>query len=95
MDWLLTHGSLGLIFIVLVVAGLGVPFPEELALLAAGALLHRLGGLPAITLAVCMVGVLSGDLLSDLSSGVTGEILFCDAGYNIMAFAMGHFPGQK
>jgi enoyl-[acyl-carrier protein] reductase I len=27
-------------------------------------------------------------LLSDLSSGVTGEILFCDAGYNIMGFAM-------
>lgn len=27
-------------------------------------------------------------LLSDLSSGVTGEILFCDAGYNIMGYAM-------
>jgi enoyl-[acyl-carrier protein] reductase I len=27
-------------------------------------------------------------LLSDFSSGVTGEILFCDAGYNIMGFAM-------
>jgi len=27
-------------------------------------------------------------LLSDLSSGVTGEIVFCDAGYNIMGFAM-------
>jgi enoyl-[acyl-carrier protein] reductase I len=27
-------------------------------------------------------------LLSDLSSGVTGEILYCDAGYNIMGYAM-------
>lgn len=26
-------------------------------------------------------------LLSDLSSGVTGEILFCDAGYNIMGYS--------
>jgi enoyl-[acyl-carrier protein] reductase I len=35
-------------------------------------------------------------LLSDLSSGVTGEILFCDAGYNIMGFAMNRIvPAQK
>ena len=27
-------------------------------------------------------------LLSDLSSGITGEILFCDAGYNIMGAAV-------
>jgi enoyl-[acyl-carrier protein] reductase I len=27
-------------------------------------------------------------LLSDLSSGITGEVLFCDAGYNIMGAAM-------
>jgi enoyl-[acyl-carrier protein] reductase I len=27
-------------------------------------------------------------LLSDLSSGITGEIVFCDAGYNIMGAAM-------
>ena len=29
-------------------------------------------------------------LLSDLSSGITGEILFCDAGYNIMGAAPSH-----
>jgi enoyl-[acyl-carrier protein] reductase I len=35
-------------------------------------------------------------LLSDLSSGVTGEVLFCDAGYNIMGFAMNRIvPAQK
>jgi enoyl-[acyl-carrier protein] reductase I len=27
-------------------------------------------------------------LLSDLSSGVTGEVLYCDAGYNIMGYTM-------
>ena len=26
-------------------------------------------------------------LLSDLSSGITGEVLFCDAGYNIIGAA--------
>ncbi len=34
-------------------------------------------------------------LLSDLSSGVTGEILFCDAGYNIMGFAMNRILHEK
>jgi enoyl-[acyl-carrier protein] reductase I len=33
-------------------------------------------------------------LLSDLSSGVTGEVLFCDAGYNIMGFAMNRLLSQ-
>lgn len=34
-------------------------------------------------------------LLSDLSSGVTGDILFCDAGYNIMGVAMNRtLPGK-
>ena len=27
-------------------------------------------------------------LLSDLSSGITGEVLFCDAGYNIIGAAI-------
>jgi enoyl-[acyl-carrier protein] reductase I len=31
-------------------------------------------------------------LLSDLSSGVTGEVVFCDAGYNIMGAAMNRIP---
>ena len=34
-------------------------------------------------------------LLSDLSSGVTGEILFCDAGYHIMGFAVNRAVSQK
>ena len=34
-------------------------------------------------------------LLSDLSSGITGEILFCDAGYNIMGFALNPIPSEK
>jgi len=34
-------------------------------------------------------------LLSDLSSGITGEILFCDAGYNIMGIAMNRIHARK
>ena len=34
-------------------------------------------------------------LLSDLASGVTGEILFCDAGYNIMGYAMNCIISEK
>jgi enoyl-[acyl-carrier protein] reductase I len=34
-------------------------------------------------------------LLSDLSSGVTGEILFCYAGYNIMGFAVNRILPKK
>jgi len=34
-------------------------------------------------------------LLSDLSSGVTGDILFCDAGYNIMGAATNRIVPEK
>lgn len=34
-------------------------------------------------------------LLSDLSSGITGETLFVDAGYNIMGYAMNCVIGEK
>ena len=34
-------------------------------------------------------------LLSDLSSGITGEIIFCDAGYNIMGMAMNRILQEK
>ena len=34
-------------------------------------------------------------LLSDLSSGVTGEVIFCDAGYNIMGVAMNRIVQEK
>jgi enoyl-[acyl-carrier protein] reductase I len=34
-------------------------------------------------------------LLSDLSSGITGETLFVDAGYNIMGYAMNCVIDEK
>jgi enoyl-[acyl-carrier protein] reductase I len=34
-------------------------------------------------------------LLSDLSSGITGETIFCDAGYNIMGMAMNRILQEK
>ena len=49
------------IFIVLFLGGLGVPIPEELPVLAAGALAHEGYMRWWIALAVCLLGVLSGD----------------------------------
>ncbi|MFT3927325.1 MAG: DedA family protein [Myxococcales bacterium] len=58
---LLSHGSIVLIVLALIVAGLGLPIPEDIMLLAAGVLVHRgevsyLGALLA-----CAVGVFIGD----------------------------------
>jgi len=63
LDTLISHGSLALMFAVLIAAGLGLPFPEDVVLLAAGALAHR--GIVPLSLAaiVCGVGVLAGDLI--------------------------------
>lgn len=56
------HGSLLLIFVLLVAGGMGAPFPEEIVVISAGALAHR-GVLPHGALTVSMAGVLVGDLL--------------------------------
>ncbi len=63
LDGLLSHAGYGLLLLVLLLAGLGLPFPEDVALLAAGVMVHR--GLVELvpTLAVCAVGVLAGDTL--------------------------------
>lgn len=52
---------LGLL-VVLVLCGLGLPMPEDVALLAGGFLIHRGMIRYPLTLAVCLVGVISGDL---------------------------------
>ena len=54
-------GYVGL-FIVLFIAGLGVPIPEELPIITAGVLSHQLVLRWWIALPVCFVGVLSGDI---------------------------------
>jgi membrane protein DedA with SNARE-associated domain len=51
------------IFLVLFCAGLGVPIPEELPILASGVLAHEGVVRWWLTLPVCIVGVLSGDVV--------------------------------
>ena len=63
LGYLLTHGSYGLLFLALVMGGMGLPLPEDIVLLTGGALAH-LGvvQLPIVIL-VCMAGVLCGDMV--------------------------------
>lgn len=78
-SWLggwLSHASLGLIFVGLVGAGLGVPLPEDLALLAAGALAHRTPLPLALVVAVCAAGVLLGDVVLFLGARRLGQAAF-------------------
>jgi membrane protein DedA with SNARE-associated domain len=51
------------VFLVLFVAGLGVPIPEEVPVLASGVLAHEGVVRWWLMLPVCMVGVLSGDIV--------------------------------
>jgi membrane protein DedA with SNARE-associated domain len=61
LDSLLSHGSIGLVFLALIAAGLGLPIPEDIMLLAAGVLVHR-GEVSYVgALATCAVGVAVGD----------------------------------
>ena len=58
---MLTHGSLALIVLGLLVAGLGVPVPEDPLLVAAGVLAHN-RGLPLwLVIGVCFASVLAAD----------------------------------
>lgn len=68
MEVLISKGSLALIFAVLVAAGLGVPIPEDIPLVASGVLAHQ-GTAPlwAVGL-VCAVGVLLGDTIIFLTA---------------------------
>jgi membrane protein DedA with SNARE-associated domain len=61
LDSLVAHGSIALVVLALIIAGLGVPIPEDIMLLAAGVLVQRgevtyLGALGA-----CAFGVIVGD----------------------------------
>src|SRR5437773_1481022 len=54
-------GYVGL-FVILFIAGLGVPIPEELPIVTGGVLSHQLVLRWWIALPVCLAGVLSGDI---------------------------------
>jgi membrane protein DedA with SNARE-associated domain len=60
-EWL--QGSIVFVFAWLAVGGVGVPLPEDAALLAAGVLVERGAVHPALALPVVFVGVLGGDAM--------------------------------
>jgi membrane protein DedA with SNARE-associated domain len=55
------HFSYVGLFMVLILCGFGLPFPEDLALLAGGFMVHRGITNYPLTLAVSLVGVVTGD----------------------------------
>jgi membrane protein DedA with SNARE-associated domain len=55
------HFTYAGLFVVLLLCGLGLPLPEDVALLAGGYLVHRGITRYPITLAVSLVGVVAGD----------------------------------
>ena len=59
----IAHFTYGGIFLVLLLGGLGLPIPEELPVLAAGALARQNVIRWWMGLAVCIAGVLSGDVI--------------------------------
>jgi membrane protein DedA with SNARE-associated domain len=63
LGYLLRHGSYALLFAALVAGGMGLPLPEDIVLLTGGALAHLGVVRLPLVIAVCMAGVLSGDLL--------------------------------
>src|SRR5688572_18924902 len=61
MSILLDHGSIALVVLALIIAGLGVPVPEDIMLLTAGILVHR-GNVSYLgALIACAFGVFVGD----------------------------------
>ncbi len=70
------HFSYLELFAVLALCGLGLPVPEDVALLAGGFLVHRgITAYPA-TIAVALVGVVAGDNLLFLIGRRFGSGLF-------------------
>lgn len=61
MDPELLQGSIVLVFLWLMLGALGVPLPEDVALLTAGVLVHHGAVAPAVAWLVCYAGVVGGD----------------------------------
>jgi membrane protein DedA with SNARE-associated domain len=60
---LLGHGSYFAIILLLILTGLGLPIPEEVAIIAAGVMSGHDQMNPWLAWASCMIGVLCGDLI--------------------------------
>ena len=63
MNEALLHGSIVFVFAWLALGSVGLPLPEDAALLAAGVLVQRGAVHPLVALALVMIGVLGGDAL--------------------------------
>jgi membrane protein DedA with SNARE-associated domain len=63
LELLLSHGSIVLVVAALIVAGLGVPVPEDIMLLAAGVLVSRGEVTYVEALGACAFGVMVGDTM--------------------------------
>jgi membrane protein DedA with SNARE-associated domain len=61
LAFLLSHGSIGIVVLALIVAGLGAPIPEDIMLLAAGVLVQRGEVSYWTALGACAFGVAVGD----------------------------------
>ncbi len=61
LQFLLSNGSIAVVVGFLIIAGLGLPIPEDLMLLAAGVLVHRGEVSFAGALIACAIGVFIGD----------------------------------
>jgi membrane protein DedA with SNARE-associated domain len=59
----LLHGSMILVFVWLILGGLGAPLPEDLAVLTAGALVHHGQVSPVVAVCTVFLGVLGGDAM--------------------------------
>lgn len=63
MTLLLSHGSMLLVLAWLVIGGLGIPVPEDAALLATGALVFHGLVTPEVAIPIVFAGVLAGDAM--------------------------------
>jgi membrane protein DedA with SNARE-associated domain len=75
-DHLLESGSYLLMFVTLLAAGMGVPIPEDIVLIAGGALIHRGFTTLPMTAGVLATGVLIGDMTIFLTGRFLGESVF-------------------
>jgi membrane protein DedA with SNARE-associated domain len=76
LEHLLESGSYLLMFATLLAAGLGIPIPEDIVLIAGGALLHRQVTTPIATGVVLASGVLIGDTTIFLTGRILGSRVF-------------------
>jgi membrane protein DedA with SNARE-associated domain len=63
MSDLLLHGSIVIVVAYLLIGGLGVPVPEDVALLAAGVLIRKGEVDPVLAAVLVLLGVLGGDAM--------------------------------